>query len=287
MSGDADEPAYLTANRANWDDRALAHVASPDYRVADFDDPGFLSAVVRHDAERLGDVTGLRTVHLQCHIGTDTVSLARLGARVTGVDLSPGSIEQARKLAARTGEAVDFVVSDVYSAVSALDAVVPGGCAAGHFDLVYTGIGALVWLPDIDRWAEVVAALLRPGGRLFIRDGHPMLHALGEPRPDGLLTVEYPYFEAEPMIWDGPDTYVTTDHKITHSTSYQYSHGLGETVTALLRHGMELTLFEEHDTAAYEAIPGRMEQVGDGLWRLRDRPERLPMTFTLGAVKRG
>ena len=278
------EPDYLTANRSNWDDRAIAHVDSPDYRVADFEDPAFLSDVVRFDTARLGDLTGLRAVHLQCHIGTDTISLARLGARVTGVDLSPGSIEQARALAARVGQDVDFVVSDVYSAVEALDAVVDPGPAAGQFDLVYTGVGALCWLPDIDRWAGVVATLLKPGGRVFLRDGHPMLHAVEE--RDGRLVVEYPYFETDPLIWDGDETYVRTEHRITHTTTYQWNHGIGEMITALLRHGLELTLFEEHQTAAYEAFPGRMEPIGDGEWRLRDHPERLPMTFSLGATKR-
>ncbi len=279
------EPDYLIANRANWDDRAIAHVGSPDYRVADFNDPAFLSDAIRFDARRLGRIDGLRTAHLQCHIGTDTVSLARLGAHVTGVDLSPGSIEQARALAAAAGTAVDFVVSDVYNAVAALDPVVESGRAGGHFDLVYTSLGVLCWLPDIDRWAAVVSALLRPGGRLFLRDGHPMVHAVAE-RADGLLAVEYPYFETDPLIWGGAETYVRTEHRITHTTTFQWSHGIGELITAVLRHGLDLTLFEEHDTAAYEAFQGRMDPLGNGEWRLRDRPERLPLTFTLGATKR-
>lgn len=188
-------------------------------------------------------------------------------------------------MAARTSSSADFVVGDVYSAVSVLDAVSDLD-QGGRFDLVYTGVGVLCWLPDIDRWAGVVAELLRPGGRLFIRDGHPMLHATNESRPDGLLTLEYPYFEAEPLIWDGDGTYVRTDHKIAHTTTYQWSHGLGELITALLRHGLELILFEEHDTAPHEAIPGRMTPLGNGEWRLADRPKRLPLTFTVVAVKR-
>ena len=141
----------LRVNRANWDERAPAHAASPDYAVQRFvDDPGFLSGVVAFDRPRLGEVCGLDAIHLQCHIGTDTVSLARLGARVTGLDFSPASLQQARSLARRTATDVRFVESDVDGA---LDAVHAGG-----FDLVYTGIGALCWLPSIARWAEVVAA---------------------------------------------------------------------------------------------------------------------------------
>jgi SAM-dependent methyltransferase len=150
---------YRDVNRANWDERAQAHAASADYNLAAFaDDPRHLSGVVRFDRPLLGDVAGLRGVHLQCHIGSDTVSLARLGATMTGVDFSPRSLEQARLLSERSGTPVEFVESDVYGAVDAL--------GPERFDLVYTGIGALCWLPDIRRWAQTVAALLVPGGRL-------------------------------------------------------------------------------------------------------------------------
>jgi 2-polyprenyl-3-methyl-5-hydroxy-6-metoxy-1,4-benzoquinol methylase len=136
---------YRDINRANWDERAPAHATSPDYNVQRFvDDPAFIGDVVRFDRPLLGDLNGLRGVHLQCHIGTDTVSLSRLGARMTGLDFSPASIEQARALVARSGDDVTFVESDVYDAKSAL-----GG---EQFDLVFTGIGALCWLPSISRW---------------------------------------------------------------------------------------------------------------------------------------
>lgn len=163
-SSEPDEPDYLRDNRANWDDRARLHVASPDYRVADFADPEFLSEAVRFDLPRLGDVAGLRGIHLQCHIGTDTISLSRLGARMTGLDLSPASIEQARRLSTESGAGIDWVVSDVYDAEASLSRA---GLPARGYDLVYVSLGALNWLPSVARWAEVVAGLLRPGGRLF------------------------------------------------------------------------------------------------------------------------
>ncbi len=165
----------LVVNRARWDERAPAHAASPQYAVDRFRvDPGFLSKVVRFDVPRLGDVRGLRCVHLQCHIGTDTVSLARLGADMTGLDFSAASLQQARQLADAAGVTVSFVEAELYRALEVLP--------TGEFDLVYTGIGALCWLPDIRRWAGVVAALLRPGGRLFIREAHPVLWCLDEQR---------------------------------------------------------------------------------------------------------
>ena len=133
----------------------------------------------------------------------------------------------------------------------------------------------------------MVAGLLRPGGRLFIREGHPMLWALGRRRPDGLLVVEYPYFErAEPMVFDEGGTYVETDAVFTHNRTHEWNHGLGEIVTALLNAGMGLTGLVEHDSVPWDALPGQMERIGGGEWRLADRPWRLPHTYTLQAVKR-
>ena len=271
---------YAELNRASWDERAPAHAASRDYAVRRFaSDPAHLSDIVRFDLPLLGDIGGLRCIHLQCHIGTDTVSLARLGADMTGLDFSPASLAEARRIASLAGADIRFVEAEVYDAAGAL--------GPEPFDLVYTGIGALCWLPDIARWAQVVAALLRPGGRLFIREGHPMLWAIDDPRPDGLLAVEYPYFEREePSVFDEEGTYVETDVVFTHNRTHEWNHGLGEIVTALMSAGMDLTGLVEHDSVPWDALPGQMERIGGGEWRLADRPWRLPHTYTLQAVKR-
>jgi len=273
---------YRALNRACWDERAPAHAASRDYGFDRFvADPAHLSDVVRFDLPLLGDVSGLRGVHLQCHIGTDTISLLRLGAQMTGLDFSPTSLAQARRLAETTGSDVDFVEADVYDAVGAL--------GSEAFDLVFTGVGALCWLPDVRRWAEVVAGLLRPGGRLFLREGHPMLWALDDPREDGLLVVEHPYFEREEgSVWDEEGTYVETDVVFSHTRTVEWNHGLGEIVTSVLASGLDLTGFVEHDSVAWDALPGTMRQLPDNAneWRLIDRPWRLPHSYTLQAVKR-
>jgi len=272
-------PQWREINRRNWDERAAPHAASTDYGVDRFlTDPNHLSDVVRFDLPLLGSVAGLRGVHLQCHIGTDTLSLHRLGARMTGLDFSDPSLEQARSLAAQAGAEIPFLQADVYDA----PAVLP----AGSFDLVFTGVGALGWLPNIRRWAEIVATLLRPGGRLFMREGHPVLWALGDARPDGLLTLEYPYRELpEPTSFNEPGTYVATDHEFTHTATVEWNHGLGEIVSALLEAGMQLTGLVEHDSVPWLALPGLMEDVGGGEYRLSDRPERLPHSYTLQAVR--
>jgi SAM-dependent methyltransferase len=270
---------YRDVNRASWDERAPAHAASPGYSVQRFiDDPTFISDVVSFDVPRLGDIRGLRGVHLQCHIGTDTVSLARLGARMTGLDFSAPALAEARRLAAAIGVDADFVESDLYSAPEVLE--------RSSYDLVFTGVGALCWLPDIRRWAGVVAALLRPGGQLFIREGHPMLWSLDDTRQDALV-VDYPYFERpEPIVFDEGGTYVETDVEFQHNVTHSWNHGLGEVVTALLDEGFELTMLEEHDSVPWEALPGQMVLVDDKEWRLADRPWRLAHSYTLRAVLR-
>ncbi len=270
---------YGAVNKANWDERVAAHAASPDYHVDEFiADPSYLSDVVRFDLPLLGDVSGLRGVHLQCHIGTDTISLARLGASMTGVDFSGPAVRQARALAEQTGADAAFVESDVYKAAEAV--------GPGAFDFVFTGIGALCWLPSISRWARVVASLLRPGGRLFIREGHPVLWTIQDGRDDDLLVVEYPYFERdEPFVFDSGGTYVATDVVFEQTVTHEWNHGLGEIVTALLDVGMVITGLTEHDSVPWEAQPGQMTEIGGGEWRLTDRPWRLPHSYTLQAVK--
>ena len=284
---------YLRVNRANWDSRAPIHVRG--YGIERYlSDPDAISDVVAFDLPRLGRLDGLDVLHLQCHIGTDTLSLARLGAAsVTGLDFSSASLEAARKLAEDTATPIAYVESDVYSAPSAL-----GG---RQFDLVYTGIGAIGWLPSISRWAQVVASVLRPGGRLFIRDGHPVLNAVlamevGAEHPDrlqqawisapGQLTpaLELPYFEqSEPVIWSQDFTY-SGEGEVTSPVTHEWNHGIGEIVTAVLDAGLRLTGLTEHDSVPWAPFEGMV--VDDaGEYRLADRPWRLPASFTLTATK--
>lgn len=203
-------------------------------------------------------------VHLQCHIGTDTLSLARLGAaKVAGLDLSPVSIREAREIAnvATGGEKLSFVEGDVYAAPELL--------GSGTWDVVFTGIGALGWLPSIEKWAATVAALLKTGGELFIREGHPILFTMSE-EDTGKLVIEAPYFETrEPIVSDLPSTYVRLEmagKKFETKRSVEWNHGLGEIVGALLRVGMRVTMLEEHRSVPWNAMPagGMMVGVGGG-----------------------
>ncbi len=275
-TGDADD--YRAVNHANWESRVPVHAASDSYALSRFEhDPARLSDVVSLDRERLGDLTGQEVVHLQCHIGTDTLSLARLGGTVTGLDFSQSALDVAEELAAKAGPPVDYVCADVYQAVEAL--------GAARFDLVYTGVGALCWLPSAKRWAETVSGLLRPGGRLFLREGHPVLWALDDPRDDQLVVLEYPYFEGPGVPFSEDITYAGDGTPIASPDIVHFNHGLAEIFNALWDAGLVVDCFEEFDHVPWPALGDQMPEVSPGRNRLIDRPERLPASYILGAHK--
>jgi SAM-dependent methyltransferase len=251
------------------------HAGSRDYDLAGLAaDPKRLSSVVAYDQPWLGDLSGLHVVHLQCHIGTDSISLARLGGTVTGVDFSPSALAVARDLASAAGLDVRFVESELYAAPDAL---------SEQFDLVYTGVGALNWLPDIEGWARVVAALLRPGGRLYVRDGHPMLNTLYDGIDDDVLRVTLPYFGGHVLRWFNEVTY-TDGPPVASPEQYEWNHGIGEIVQAVIDAGLRVTALREHTELEWKGLAHLVEGP-DGKFRLAEMPERLPLMFTLEACR--
>ena len=269
--------AARQANQENWEDRVSLHEAA--YGLDAYDDPAHLSDVVRHDLAVLTpfvpsrSLSGLDLCHLQCHIGTDTVSLARAGARVTGVDFSPSALAVASALAHRAGVAARWVETDVLDARSAVD---------GDFDVVYTSIGTITWLQDLDRWAAQISGLLRSGGTFFIRDGHPALYALDENDPD--LTTRYPYFgDGRAQQWDEESTYVG-DGKVAHPRTYEWPHPLSEILGALLGAGLRLLYFDEGRMLPWQFSPRMVEVQGGYAWPEAER-NLLPCTYTIIARK--
>lgn len=274
------ERRFFEDNRANWDDRAAIHVAS-GYGIEDLvTDPAALSDVIGLDRDRLGDLQGADVIHLQCHLGTDTVSLARLGAhRVVGLDFSGESLVHARRIAARCGapaNQVEFVRADVYDSRHAV---------TGDFDLVYTGVGALCWLPEVGPWARVVASLLKPGGQFLIREDHPIRATTEDDVSQG-IRVEYPYFEtSEPQTWVEEHSYVEAPEgapAIAHPTSHQWNHGLGEVVTALIEAGLVIDSLEEFDHMRWNPWGSAMVADDQG-FRLAERPDRMPLEYVVTA----
>jgi SAM-dependent methyltransferase len=255
-------------NREFWDERVPIHTASDFYDVEGF--KAGREPLQSFELEDLGDVSGRSLVHLQCHFGLDTLSLARHGARVTGLDFSGSAIEAARKLAAEIGVEADFVCADVYEAPEAL-----GGRS---FHIVYVNIGALNWLADIRRWAQVVGALLSPGGILYMKEVHPFSWVFG----DDDLTVESDYF-AHRNDYDEAGTYTDPDAETVHNRTEEWQHPLSEVVNALIGAGLTIELLGEHDHQAYPQWPF---MVRDGfVYRMPEGIPRLPLMYTLRARK--
>ncbi|KAK5165768.1 uncharacterized protein LTR77_008691 [Saxophila tyrrhenica] len=276
---------YIKLNKANWDERAPEHAKAPDYSFQNFlSDPDFLSNVVKFDIPLLPDINGLYICHLQCHIGTDTLSLARRGAaHVTGLDFSPASINEARRLAANAsgGDKLSFVEASTYDALTVLE--------PASFDLVFTGIGAICWLPSVNQWASIISGLLKPGGKFFMREGHPMLWTLDE-KVTTHLAIRYPYFETEkPMMFQDDSTYLklADDWKtFENARTLEWNHGIGEIVQALLEAGMEVMELHEHKSIPWEALPGQMVKLGNCENELKEGRDRIPLSYTIQAVKK-
>lgn len=267
------------SNLRNWEDRVPLHEEA--YGVRDLDDPTHLTGVVRTDLAALapflpkGTISGLDVCHLQCHIGTDTLSLAKAGGRVTGVDFSPRALASAAALAKRIGIGATWVETDVLEARAAVN---------GDFDLVYTSIGTINWLYDLDRWASQVAGLLRPGGTFYIRDGHPALYSVDE-HSDG-LQLRYPYFgNGEAQLWEDESTYAG-DGKVAHARTYQWAHPLSKIITSLIMAGLQILHVDEGRTIPWKFAP-RMVEVDEGFaWPEAER-DLIPCTYTIIARKTG
>lgn len=258
------------ANRARWQEAVPLHAASDLYDLVGFragrDD------IRPFEHVELGDVAGLDLVHLQCHLGTDTLSWARHGARVVGLDFSSAAIETATQLAIDCEIDAEFVCSDVYSACGAL--------AGRSFDIVYTGIGALGWLPDLDEWARVVDGLLRPRGALYLVEIHPIVLGV---MSDG-RTLQQDIFEAPYARWDEEGgTYAAPDATFVNTTTFEHAHSLSEVISAVLGAGLSIELFHEQ---SYTNAPWPWTVKGDdGFHRLPHGWPKYPLTYSLRARK--
>ncbi len=261
---------WRETNRAMWDERVPVHVASEFYDVEGF--LGGASPLRPFELEELGSVEGAELVHLQCHFGLDTLGWARRGAHVTGLDFSLPAVEAARDVAARAGLDAEFVHADVYGAAEAL-----GGRS---FDVVYTGLGALNWLPDIDGWARVVAGLVRPGGRFYLAEFHPFSGVFA----DEDLRVAYPYFHTEGLEFEEYDTYADADSIFESGRSVEWIHGIGAVVSALIAAGLHLELLHEHDYTLFGRWPF-LERRDGGTYHLPADMPSLPLMYSLLASK--
>ncbi len=255
---------YLEINRKLWNERTKVHVGTDFY-----DMNGFLagkSSLQTIETSMLGDIKGKTLLHLQCHFGQDTLSLARLGAEVTGIDLSDEAIRQAEAFSRTSGIPGRFINCDLYSLPDHLE---------GKFDIVFTTYGTIGWLPDLDRWAKVVAHFLQPGGRFIFAEFHPVVWMF-DPH---FKFVEYSYFKDKPIVEAEKGTYADPEAPL-QLEAVSWNHSIDETVTALLESGLEMKSFREYPYSPYRIFP-EMTEVAPGEYHIKGLEGMLPMVYSI------
>ncbi|MEM9261515.1 MAG: class I SAM-dependent methyltransferase [Bacteroidota bacterium] len=259
---------YATINRKFWNHRAKEHFDSKFY-----DNPSFINGRNSLNAiERtiLGkDLSGQSALHLMCHFGQDTLSLARLGAKVTGIDLSNVAVDKARELAAQVEVDATFVVGDVLK----IDEVL-----TEQYDLIFSSYGTIGWLPNLIRWGQLIAQFLKPGGRFVFAEFHPVVWMFD----DDFTYFQYPYFNRQGYVEESQGSYAAPEDQHQHESAY-WNHGLAETMQALITAGLRITHFSEYDYSPYDCFAKTVPIPGG--YQIKGLAGKLPMVFALEAVK--
>ena len=272
-----DIPDRIEANRELWQGWTDRHVPSPFYDADGFAaDPGS-RPFDRITTELLGDISGKRALHLQCHFGMDTLRLAFLGAQATGIDYAPKAIAAARELSQRAGIPATFVVSEVTD--------LPADVPEGAFDLVFTSYGVISWLPDLEPWARAIASRLAPGGVFKIAEMHPFLWVFDEDSADPELRVRYSYFSRDALEWVEHGSYASPGEEYT-GTSHSWQHTFEEIIGVLVRAGLAIEEVREFPLIAWQHTPSMVE-AEPGLWAQPEGSIEVPLMFTLTARKPG
>ncbi len=260
--------SYIERNKDLWNTKTEWHLKSGFYDMA-----GFLkgkNTLNEPELKLLGDIKGLSVLHLQCHFGQDTISLNRMGAIVTGVDLSDKAVAAAKDIALQTGSDATFICSDIYDLRRHLDK---------KFDIVFTSYGTIGWLPDLDQWAGVIEYFLKPGGRFVFAEFHPAVWMFD----NDFTKVAYSYFKSGPIVETETGTYAEREAPI-ETTSVTWNHGLAEVIGSLLGSGLLLFGFEEYDYSPYNCFRNTIE-FEPGKFHIRSMEGKLPMMYTLSAGK--
>lgn len=269
----------IRANRFSWGHWARIHARGtrgyPVWRLKR-GDPGGWDRI----PDDLGPVRGKALLHLQCHIGTDSLWWASRGAKVTGVDLTPEAVDEARKLSAASGIPARFIESNVYD--------LPRVLKKERFDIVFTSYGTICWLPDLNAWAKVIARYLKPGGRFYIADGHPLVHALEFDGPKGAPRFARNYFQRRPTSYvTGNGTYSAPHAVHPRGRNFEWQHTMDDIVTAIRSAGLSIESLKEFPYTFFEITmwSGKrlMRQDRKGFWHLRNRKTGIPLMFSLAA----
>lgn len=255
-------------NRQAWNLRTGVHTGSAFYDLEGFKQGA--SSLNRPELDALGDVTGKTLLHLQCHFGQDTLSWARAGAQVTGIDFSDTAIDTARALAAELQLPASFICCNVYDTLQHIQQ---------QYDIVFTSYGAIMWLPDLHRWASVISGALRPGGVFYMIEFHPVVWMMD----DQFERIIYPYHNAGVIETIQHGTYADPDAPISY-TDYSWNHGISEVLNPLVRHGLVISEFNEYPYSCYNCF-SNMVQGPDGFWRVKGLEDKLPMMFAVKAMR--
>ncbi len=256
------------ANKDGWNKRTTIHKTSAFYDV-----PSFLSgksSLNKLELEEVGDVAGKSLLHLQCHFGLDTLSWAREGATVTGVDFSETAIDYARELSLESSIPANFVCCNVYDMPQHLNR---------QFDIVFTSYGVIGWLPDLDKWAEAICHFLKPGGTFYLVEFHPVVWMMDE----NFEKVKYYYHNAETIVEKSSGTYTDRSADIAYE-EYSWNHSLSEVVNALINHGLQIRHLNEFPYSCYNCF-NNLEQQADGNWTIKGMKHKIPMMYSINAIK--
>lgn len=259
---------YIAINRALWDKKTEYHTGSDFYKNNEFINGA--SSLNEIELQLLGDISGKSILHLQCHFGQDTLSLARMGAKATGVDLSGAAIKQARELNTLLKLDAEFIESDIYSLPDVLNQ---------QFDIVFTSYGTIGWLPDVDKWASIIATSLKPQGRFIFADFHPVIWMYD----DEIATLKYSYFNKGVIEETEAGTYADTDADI-NLKSLSWNHSIAEVLQALINTGLSITTFREYDYSPYACFKNTVE-VEKGKFQIIGKEGIIPMVYALEAIK--
>lgn len=265
-----DHGSAFEANRQAWNERTKLHIGSKFYDVEGF--VAGRNSLTAIELDLLGPVQGSDLLHLQCHFGQDTLSLVRLGARATGLDLSDEAIRQAEALSNRCGLHASWVVSNVLDHRSELD---------GRFDTVFTSFGTIGWLPEVKTWATNIERYLKPGGRLVLVEFHPVVWMFD----NDLQRITYSYFNRGPIVEEEQGSYAERGTE-ARLMSHTWNHSLDDVLTALLEAGLRLERFKEMDASPHDCF-NRTVKGADGLFRIEGLEGKIPMVYGLTAVKGG
>jgi SAM-dependent methyltransferase len=263
-----EEQEYLAVNKESWNERTDFHVASEFYDLK-----GFLEGTEPLNSielDLLGDVRGKELLHLQCHFGMDTLSLARRGAKVTGLDFSEKAIGHAREIAGKMNIPADFVCADLYSAPNHIPK---------KFDVVFTSYGTIGWLPDMDRWAMVVSHFLKPGGIFVFAEFHPVVWMFD----NDFTHIQYRYLKSEPIVETEEGTYAHRDAPLIKKT-ISWNHGMAEVIQALISAGLRIEQLQEFDYSPYDCFRP-IEKIGERKYRIKGLEDKIPMVYALKARK--